>query len=61
MRLIFMPIKKYTIIKSIYYIITKLIMFILFLPLFIIILIASFVKVITDEQNKKQNEDNSIS
>ena len=56
-----MPIKKYTIIKSIYYIITKLIMFILFLPLFIIILIASFVKVITDEQNKKQNEDNSIS
>ena len=57
----FMKIKKYTIIKSIYYILSKLIMFILFLPLFIIVLIASFIKVITEEENKKQSENNSVS
>ena len=56
-----MKIKKYTIIKSIYYILSKLIMFILFLPLFIIVLIASFIKVITEEENKKQSENISVS
>ena len=50
-----MKIRNTTITKSIFYIISKLIMLIIFLPLFIVVFIASFVKVITDKENNKQN------